>query len=266
MKAKILDITGKEKASINLPRCFGDKVREDVVCKVIETKKTEQPYAPSLMAGNQSSASGKIVHKRHAWKSQYGRGMSRIPRKTMSRRGTQFHWVGTTVPNARGGRRAHPPRVEARINTLKINKKELELALISALSATTSEKWIKRKYETLRNEKLKLELPVIVESKILGLKVKDTLSILKKILGKELEKIAFKEKKIRCGKGKARGRKYKSNAGLLLVVGNDEKLKTGLFDISQVKTLNVAELASGGVGRLTVYTEKAIKDLEEKFK
>jgi len=266
MKAKVLDLTGKEKASINLPKCFGTTVREDIVCKVIETKKTEQPYAPSLMAGNQSSASGKIVHKRHCWKSQYGRGMSRIPRKTMSRRGTQFNWVGTTVPNARGGRRAHPPRVEARINTLKINKKELELALISALSATTSEKWIKKKYETLKNEKLKIELPVVVESKIVSLKAKELLTGLKKILGKELENIAFKEKKIRCGKGKARGRRYKSNAGLLLVLGNDEKVKTGMFDVTQVKTLNVAELASGGVGRLTVYTEKAIKDLEEKFK
>ena len=39
-----------------------------------------------------------------------------------------------------------------------------------------------------------------------------------------------------------------------------------MFDVAQVKNLNAADLASGGVGRLTVYTEKAIKDLEEKFK
>ena len=30
--------------------------------------------------------------------------------------------------------------------------------------------------------------------------------------------------------------------------------------------LSVTELAKGGIGRLTIYTEKAIKDLEEKCK
>ena len=60
-----------------------------------------------------------------------------------------------------------------------------------------------------------------------------------------------------------RGRKYKTNAGLLIVVGKDEKLKANAFDVANVKNLSVNDLAKGGVGRLTVYTENAIKDLGE---
>jgi hypothetical protein len=63
-----------------------------------------------------------------------------------------------------------------------------------------------------------------------------------------------------------RGRKYKSNAGLLLVVGNEEKIKTNLVEVKMTKNLNVTDLAKGGVGRLTLYTEKAISELGEKLK
>ena len=83
MKAKLLDTSGKEKASIDLPKCFSRKIREDVVAKVLEAKKSEQPFSPSPVAGKQHSASGIIIHRRHVWKSGYGRGMSRIPRKIM---------------------------------------------------------------------------------------------------------------------------------------------------------------------------------------
>lgn len=265
MKAKILDIKGKEKRNVDLPKCFSQKIREDIVAKVLESKKSEQPFAPSPVAGRQHSASGILVHRRHVWKSQYGRGMSRIPRKTMSRRGSQFNWVGAEIPFAVGGRRAHAPKVIARINTLKINKKELKMAIESALSATVNEKIVAKKYSKLEGKKIS-NLPLIIEDKLLSLKTKEFISSLKNILGKELIEVALKKKVVRKGKGKSRGRKYKSNAGLLLVVGNDEKIKTNVVDVSKVNMLSVIDLAKGGIGRLTIYTEKAIKDLGEKFK
>ncbi len=265
MKAKLLDIKGKEKGNIDLPKCFTKKVREDVVTKVLESKKTEQPFAPSPVAGRQHSASGVLIHRRHVWKSQYGRGMSRIPRKKMSRRGSQFNWVGAEIPFAVGGRRAHAPKVIARINTLKINKKELKMALESALSATVDGKVVANKYSKLKGKKID-NIPLVVESKLISLKTKDLLSSLKNILGKELVEVGLKKKSIRKGKGKARGRKYKSTAGALLVVGNDEKIKTNIVDVARVNVLSVTELAKGGLGRLTIYTEKAIKDLAEKCK
>ncbi len=261
----ILDIEGKEKGKIEIPACFSKKIREDIIAKVLETKKIYQPFAPSLVAGKQHSASGKMRHRRHVWQTHYGRGMSRIPRKVMSRRGTQFNWVGAEVASTVGGRRAHPPRAISRINTKKINKKEFQIALLGAISATANSEKIIKKYNRLNKKNIK-EVPIIVESKITHLKVKDLLKSLKKILGEKLFDIAIKNKTIRSGKGKQRGRKYKKSAGLLLVVGEKEKLNTNTFDVVNVVGLGINDLAKGGPGRLTIYTENAIKYLEEKLK
>ena len=267
MKAKILSIDGKKLKEIELPNCFSQKIREDIIAKVLEAKKTKQPYAPMLLAGKQHSASGKIKHRRHVWKTHYGKGISRIPRKIMSRRGSQFNWVGATIPFAVGGRRTHPPKILSMLNRKKINKKEMKIALISAISATANEKEMKKKYERLKDEKIEIKnLPFIVESKILTLKTKEILGSLKKIFDKKILDVALKNRKVRSGKGKSRGRKYKSNAGMILVMGKDEKIKTNLFDIANTKNLNLNDLAKGGQGRLVVYTEQAIKDLQEKFK
>lgn len=265
MKAQILDIQGKKKEEISLPGFFSETIRIDLIQRVIEAKKVKQPYAPSPVAGNQYSASGKLKHHRKVWKSQYGRGMSRVPRKMMTRRGSQFTWVGATVPNTRGGRRAHPPKILSMMGLARINKKEMILALKSALAATVSGEWITKRYASLKKEKIG-NLPLIVESKITTLKTKDLLLTLKKILGEKLFPLAIQKKTIRSGIGKLRGRKYKNNLGALVVIGNDEKLKTTAFDVIKVKKLGINDLANGGVGRITVYTEKAINDLGEKFK
>lgn len=263
MKTKILDINGKQGKEITLPKCFSAKVREDIVAKVVEIKKIKQPYAPSPVAGKQHSASGILIHQRKVWKSQYGRGISRIPRKIMTRKGSQFNWVGAEVSNTRGGRRPHPPKILSMINRLKVNKKEMTLALESALSATVIAKFVKKRYATLENVKIK-DVGFVVESKLATLKAKELVSSLKKILGKDLFGLAVQKKSIRSGKGKLRGRKYKSNAGLLIVIGDKEKLKTTAFEVVSAKKLGVNELASGGVGRLTVYTEEAIRALASK--
>jgi len=265
MKSKILDIQGKEKGSIDLPRCFSEKVREDIVAKVLEAKKTKHPYSPSPVAGKQHSASGKIKHLRHVWKSGYGRGRSRVPRKIMTRRGSQFNWTAAEIPSAVGGKRAHPPKIIAMINTKKINKKEMKIALMSALSATTNEKIVSEKYDRLKDKKIS-KLPLIVESKISSLKTKDLLASLKKILGDVLFDVSLKKRKVRAGKGKLRGRRHKKNAGILLVTGEKEKLKTNVIDVKNVKELGVNDLAKGGLGRLTMYTEEAIKQIGEKLK
>ncbi len=265
MEAQILDINGKEKGNIDLPKCFSQEIRKDIIAKVLESKKNKQPYSPSPVAGKQHSASGKIIHRRHVWKSGYGRGISRVPRKIMSRRGSQFNWVGAEVSAMRGGRRAHPPKILSMLNIQKINKKELKIAFISAISATANEKEVSQKYERLKGKKIE-NLPLIVESKLISLKTKELISSLKKILGKRLFELALRKKSVRSGKGKFRGRKYKSNAGLLLVTGKDEKLKTNALEVTNVKNLGVVDLTEGGPGRLTLYTEEAIKELGEKLK
>ena len=265
MKTKIYTIDGKEGKEITLPTCFNEVVRDDLIQKIIEAKKVKQPYGPNPMAGNQYSASGVLKHHRKVWKSQYGRGMSRVPRKQMSRRGSQFQWVGATVPNTRGGRRAHPPKVISMVSLPRINKKELKLALMSALSATTNSNLLIKRYASLTGKKVE-SLPFVVESKFTGLKTKEMLLSLTQIIGKDLSQIATKKKSIRSGLGKLRGRKYKSNAGLLLVIGKDEEVKTKSFEVQTVAKLGVTDLAKGGPARLTVYTENAIKELGDRFK
>lgn len=263
MKTDILDINGKKTKAIELPSSFSKNIREDLIQQVLEIKKHKQPYSPYFMAGRQHSASGKIKHRRHIWMSGYGRGASRIPRKIMSRRGSQFNWIGAEIPFAVGGRRAHPPKILSMINEKKMNKKEMKIAFESALSATANEKMIAKRYGRLNAQKIE-NAPFVVESKISSLKTKDFVSSLKKILGEKLFEVGMKIKGIRSGRGKRRGRKYKSTAGALIVLGKGEKLNVGILDSKTVDNLGVTDLAKGGPGRLTIYTEKAIKDLGER--
>ena len=263
MKSDILDINGKKTRKIELPVIFSKDIRKDLIQRVLEIKKQKQPYSPSPVAGRQHSASGKIKHRRHVWMSGYGRGSSRIPRKIMSRRGSQFNWIGAEIPFAVGGRRAHPPKVLSMMNRGKINKKEMKLALESAISATGNEKIVSEKYDRLKGQKI-VGIPFVVESGIISLKTKDLVSSLKKILGEKLFEIGMKIKTIRSGRGKGRGRKYKSNAGALIVLGKGEKMRANVIDSKTVDNLSVVDLARGGPGRLTIYTEKAINDLGEK--
>lgn len=264
MKTKIYDLSGKPGKEIDLPKCFSAPIREDIISKYIEAKKTQQPYAPNPLAGKKHSAKGVLIHQRKVWKSQYGRGMSRIPRKIFMRRGSQFRWEGAFSPNTRGGMRAHPPKILQFLKKLKINKKESTIALQSALSASANQKYVSEKYSSLNKKEIK-QLPIIIDSKITEKKTKEILDLFKKVLGDEIFNIAIKKKKIRSGKGKLRGRKYKSSAGMLLVIGNLEKLKTTAFEVVSVEKLSVVDLAKGSPGRLVVYTENAIQDLNKKF-
>jgi large subunit ribosomal protein L4e len=89
---------------------------------------------------------------------------------------------------------------------------------------------------------------------------------LKKLIGRVLGEMAYltlREREVRHGKGKARGRRYKIKRGLLIITASQEKMKCGEFETTDVKHLNIGQLASGGMpGRLVAYTEKAIDELK----
>jgi len=258
MKLTILNQEGKKVKEIET-NLFEEPLREDLIFKIVEAEKIKHPYSPRFRVGMDRSASGLIRKRRHVWKSDRGRGLSRIPRKIFWRRGTQFSWCGAIVPGTRGGRRAHPPKGPSRLR--KINKKELKKALLSALSYVGSLEQLKKKYDTLKNKKVEINLPLIIEDKILDLKTKEFLESLKKVLG-NLYEIAIQKKSKRAGIGKMRGRKYKKNAGLLFVVGKDEKKRIKGIEVIKTSDLTISDLASNGA-RLTLFTENAIKDLEK---
>jgi len=258
MKLTILNQEAK-KVSEKETKLFEEPIRKDIIFRVAEAEKIWQPFSSKFRAGMDRSASGNVTHRRHVWKTDRGRGLSRIPRKIFWRRGTQFSWEGAIIPSVKGGRRAHPPK--GKVNLKKINKKELQKALLSALTYVSSIDEVKKKYSSLKNKKIDVNLPLVINNEIFKLNTKDFFVFLKKILN-DLYEIAVQKKTIRAGIGKMRGRKYKKNAGLLFVVGKNEDLKIKGIDIVKTNELIVSDLASNNA-RLTLFSEKAIEELEK---
>jgi ribosomal protein L4 len=236
MKADVLNIKGQKIKEIELPKFFLFQPRGDIILKIHEAMRKKQPYAPFLWAGMQYSASGKIKHARRKWKTAYGYGISRVPRKIMSRSGTRFSWVGATVASARGGRAAHPPKIVNMLVERKINKKEKLNGLFYALAATSSFDVLNKNYPNMI--KNKISFPLIIDS-LNQVKTKDIVHFIKSVLTD-----------------------YQKDKKPLLVVSSKEEVRSKIFDVSKVNELSIKELCpSGKPGRLCIYTENAIGEL-----
>ncbi|MFH1711281.1 MAG: 50S ribosomal protein L4 [Nanoarchaeota archaeon] len=257
MKTKIISEAGKT-GEIEMPEVFSMNIREDIAQKFYESQKKTQPYAPFFMAGKQHSASGNLSHSRRLWKTTYGKGISRVPRKIFWRRGDHFYWQGAEVVSTRGGRPAHPPKVIHFLTKKKVNKKESIIALQSVMAATAKIEYLKKRYSSLGN--LKLELPLVIKSDLLKLKTKQFFELLEKNLG-DAWKVSLQNKEVRAGKGKKRNRKYKQNAGLILILGNDEQAKFQGIDVRRLDELEISDLWP--FGRLAMYSEQAISELKK---
>jgi large subunit ribosomal protein L4e len=169
------------------------------------------------------------------------------------------------APHAVKGRAAHPPRAE-KIWLKKINRKENMLAIKSAIAATANPKLVKR-----RGHLFDGEIPIIMNDDLETLKkTKDVEKAIEKIIGNELERCSGK--KIRAGRGKMRGRRYKRKKGPLLVVSKDCDLLRSAkniagVDVAKVESINVELLAPGAqAGRLTIFTRSAFEKLDEIYK
>ena len=263
VELRIIDIENKEKGKIKLPKQFEEDIRPDLIKRNVLAIQSHnrQPYGASPEAGKRASAV--ISKRRHNYRGSYGLGISRSRRKIMSRRGTRMNWVGAFSPETVGGRRAHPPKAE-KIWWQKINKKERKKAIRSAIAATIDKALVEK-----RGHKSPNNYPFIVDVSIESIdktkKVKDAL--IKLGLKEELKRT--EEKKVRAGKGKLRGRKYKRKKGILIVVSKDCKLIKSAanipgIDICAIKNINTELLAPGAVpGRLTLWSKGAVELLEK---
>ena len=245
-KVNIYGLDGKSTGQIDLPDIFNTPYRPDIIRKsfnVLHSNK-RQPYGADPTAGTKHATAS--VGK--------GRGMSRVPRLTQGRR-------AALAPCVVGGRRAHPPKAEKNWKE-KMNKKEKRLARNSALAATADKELV-----TKRGHKFdeKLTLPVVVDDKFEELKkTKDVISALEKIGVYDDILRAENGKHIRAGKGKTRGRKYKTPKSLLIVATKEDISKSSRnlpgVDIVKPEEINIEYIAPGGdPGRLTIFTKSAIK-------
>ncbi|MBI4447368.1 50S ribosomal protein L4 [Candidatus Woesearchaeota archaeon] len=266
MKIALLNLEGEKVGTINLPKQFEEEYRPDIIKKAVLViqSRNRQPYGAYVEAGKRYSA--EISKRRRKYRGCYGKGISRVPRKIMTRRGMHFFWVGAFAPGTVGGRRAHPPKAEKDWEE-HINTKERRKALRSALAASAIKALVQNRGHKV--EKVEF-LPIVVEAKIEDLKkTKEAIAVFKKLkLGEELERIS--QRSIRAGKGKNRGRKYKNKKGPLIVVSKKCKLMEAArnlhgTDIVAVESLNTELLAPGcDAGRLCIFTDKALKLMEEK--
>jgi large subunit ribosomal protein L4e len=247
-KVNVYDLNGSLKEKIDLPESFNTPFRPYLIRKSFNIlhSNRRQPYGSHKMAGCKHATAS--VGK--------GRGRSRVPRLTQGN-------FAALAPCVVGGRRAHPPKPE-RDWTEKINKKEKKLAKNSALAATSDKKIV-----TKRGHKFddKITLPVIIDDKFEKInKTKDVIEALKKIGVYDDILRSTNGKHIRAGKGKMRGRKYRIPKSILIVSTKDiislsAKNLLGV-DVVKPNDINIEHLAPGGdAGRLTIFTESAIKKL-----
>lgn len=249
-KVNVYNKSGSSAGEVNLPAVFETEFRPDVIRKAVNAAQANrrQPYGSYKLAGHGPHKSVRS-----------GQGIARIPRETQSGK-------ATFAPPTTGGRRAHPPKVE-KVWSEKINRKESMLARASALAASAIEDAVRTRGHKFKDG---LTLPVVVDDEVEAIeKTKELVAAFEAIgVGDDLER-AVEGKHQRAGRGKMRGRRYKTPKSLLFVVSGLEapvltaaKNLTGV-DVATPDMLSTELCAPGGdAGRLVVFTKSALNRLE----
>lgn len=269
LNGKIINLNGEQIGEVELPSQFFEEVREDLVKRAYWAvfSHSLQPYGVDPLAGKRRVVSWK-KRRRKRYRTFYNWGISRAPKYILAKFGggwMRIVFKAGFAPFAVGGRRAHPPLAQ-KILYEKVNKKERKKAIRSCIAATANRYYIIRRGHKIPEN---IFLPIIVDNKLEELKkTKDVYEFLMKLnLKEELGRV--KDKKIRSGKGKMRGRRYKKKVGPLIVVSRDDAplIKAGRnipgIDVVPVNKLNLLLLAPGAKpGRLTIWTLNSIERLK----
>jgi large subunit ribosomal protein L4e len=263
MELKIFNTNNESKGKVKLPKQFEEPVRQDIIEKVVLALQANkrQRYGAHPDAGKRASAD--LSRRRRDYRTGYGAGRSRVPRKILSRKGTRMNLVGAWAPGTVKGRKAHPPKAE-KIWEQKINKKENRKAIRSALAATMHKELVEK-----RGHNIPKEYPFAVDAAFEDIdKTTNAYDTLIKLgFDKELERSAVKI--IRAGKGKLRNRKYRRKKGLLIIVSKECKIEKAAanipgIDVKKVNELCAEDLAPGTVpGRIALFTDKAIERMQK---
>ena len=181
--------------------------------------------------------------------------MSRVPRIKGDRypKANQAAFAPGTVK----GRLLFPPVPTKRVSK-KINKKELRLAMFSALAATSSKELIKARGHKIADDQ---EFPLVVSDDLEHIaKASEAEQLLRKVgVWDDIERAS--DRKIRAGRGSVRGRVFKHRVSALVVVEKRQGAERAFGNLPGVKVveavnLNVDDLAPGThPGRLTIWFE-----------
>ncbi|MHA1782381.1 MAG: 50S ribosomal protein L4 [Promethearchaeota archaeon] len=253
-KVNVYNSEGKIVDTINQPAVFKLPVRMDIIQKaseVIQSRK-KQVQGRDPRAGLRNTA--------ESWGT--GHGISRAPRI----KGSGFLTARNVgrVPFSKGGRLTHPIKVEKNIHK-RINKTTRKLSILSSISATTKKEFIEKRGHLIENLP---EIPFVLDDKIQTIKKTKIIFEILCNFGLEQELLKVKKsKKIRAGKGKRRGRRYKKRKGILLVIKEDFGIVKAArnipgVEIKKIENLNIEDLAPGGhPGRITIWIQSAFTEL-----
>ena len=250
----VFDLEGNVAGTVELPEIFSAPVRPDLIRRAVLALLTSrlQPKGTDPLAGLRTTA--------ESW--GVGYGIARVPRIKGGTRAAR-------VPQAVKGRKAHPPKVEKKIREY-INEKEKRLATVSALAATANPDLVRARGHRIASVK---QIPMVVVDDFQAIsRTSEVRKVLKALgLWNDVER-AMEGTRIRAGKGKMRGRRYKVPKSVLIVVAEDHGISLAArnlpgVNVAAARSLNIVHLAPGGhPGRLTLYTVSALKGLETRFK
>lgn len=255
MKAKIVAITGKDAGEMELPIVFDTPYRPEVIHKVYVNL-----LSHSYQRQGRYPGAGEMVS---AESRNTGLGIARLARA----RGEGFPRAGqaASVAGVRHGRVAHPPESWKTIYK-KINYKEKQLGLCSAIAATTRKELLQARGHKIGE---KIKLPIVVSNDIESVaRTKELKKVLVDLgLADDIAR-ASATRKARSGTARRRGRPTRSGISALIIVGNDSKLVTlsesiSGVDVKRAKDLSVIDLAPGSKPiRLTIYSQNAIEQMK----
>lgn len=248
MKTTIRNLNGDEADTLELPTVFETAYRPDIIERAVVAAQAnrKQPYGTDPYAGMRTPAES----------FGSGRGMAHVPRENGQAR---------RVPQAVSGRKAHPPKAE-KDQTKSVNTKERKLAVRSAIAATADPTQVAERGHQFEDD---VELPLVVSDEFEELvKTQEVVDVLES-LGVHADIVRSDENKsIRAGRGKTRGRKHRRPKSILFVTSDEpSKAARNLAGADVVTAANVSaeDLAPGTQpGRLTLYTESAIKQVADR--
>ena len=255
MKVPVYSTSAQKIEEINLPPIFTTPVRPEIIHKAYINLESHR-FQPK---GTHPTAGMDVVARSND--PPTGQGTSRIAKMRGGGGGRQGQAGG--VASVRGGRQAHPPKVQ-KVIYKKINKKENRLALCCAIAATASGNLIQsRGHDTGSNE----SFPIIISNDIESIsKTQDLIRIIESLdLSGDTRRLA--NRKTRTGKSSLRGRSKKIGKSILFVTKSSENLSKASgaipgVDVRAVNELSVLDLAPGStVIRLTVYSKAAIQEI-----